>query len=106
MPKNILMTSDGKIHPPLMGRFWLRYPLAGVHGFKFARVHSMENLLELDLRSFQGMVLNFRPKKISGAVLDAFDTFVSTGGRVMAIRSHHSILELGSPYCSLVFLEG
>ena len=49
MPKNILMTSDGKIHLPLVRRFWLRYTVVGMHGFKFAREHSMENLLELDL---------------------------------------------------------
>lgn len=87
MPKNILMISDGKIHPPLMGRFWLRYMLAGMQGFKFAWVNSMENLLELDLTSFHGMVLYFHHKKISRTALDAFEAFVTGGGGVLAIHS-------------------
>ncbi len=87
MPKNILMISDGKIHPPLMGRFWLRYALAGMQGYNFARVNSMEDILDLDLSVFCGMVLYFHHKKISEQALDAFDDFVSGGGGVLAIHS-------------------
>jgi type 1 glutamine amidotransferase len=87
MPKNILMISDGRIHPPLMGRFWLRYALAGMRGFKFARVSSMEEALKTDLSGFHGMVLYFHHDEISAAALDAFDSFVSAGGGVLAIHS-------------------
>ncbi len=87
MPKNILMISDGKIHPPLTGRFWLRYALAGMQGYKFARVNSMEDLLEMDLTAFDSTVLYFHHKKISNAALDTFDTYVSAGGGVLAIHS-------------------
>ena len=69
-----------KIHPPLMGRFWLRYALAGMQGFNFARVNSMEDILDLDLSVFCGMVLYFHHKKISVQALDTFDEFVSGGG--------------------------
>lgn len=87
MPKNILMITDGKVHPPLMGRFWLRYALAGMQGFNFARVNSMEDILDLDLSVFCGMVLYFHHKKISVQALDTFDEFVSGGGGVLAIHS-------------------
>lgn len=87
MPKNILMITDGRLHPPLMGRFWLRYTLAGMQGFNFARVHSMEEILRVDLRGFQGMVLYFHHPHISAAALDAFDAFVTGGGGVLAIHS-------------------
>ncbi len=87
MPKNILMISDGRIHPPWMGRFWLRYTLAGMKGYNFARVRSMDELPGLDVSSFQGMVLYFHHKTISAEALDAFDHFVTEGGGVLAIHS-------------------
>ena len=70
MSKNVLMISDGKIHPPLMGRFWLRYTLAGMQDFKFAHINSMEELSELDLSSFHGLVLYFHHKHISDTALE------------------------------------
>jgi len=87
MPKNVLMVTDGKVHPPLMGRFWLRYALAGMQGFNFARVNSMEEILKMDLSGFEGMVLYFHHDTISEQALDAFLTFVSNGGGVLAIHS-------------------
>jgi type 1 glutamine amidotransferase len=87
MSKNILMISDGRIHPPLMGRFWLRYALAGMKGFNFARVNAMEDILDVDLSGFDGMVLYFHHKKISDAALKAFDDFVTDGGGVLAIHA-------------------
>ena len=87
MPKNILMISDGRVHPPLMGRFWLRYALAGMQGFNFARVNSMEDLLNTDLKGFHGLVLYFHHKEISEAALDVFNAFISGGGGVLAIHS-------------------
>jgi type 1 glutamine amidotransferase len=87
MPKNILMITDGRLHPPLMGRFWLRYVLAGMQGFNFARVNSMEEILNLDLSGFHGMVLYFHHDVISEDALNAFDAFVSGGGGALAIHS-------------------
>ena len=87
MPKNVLMVSDGRVHPPLMGRFWLRYALTGMQGYNFARVKSMEELLETDLSGFHALVLYFHHHKISEPALDAFDDFVSNGGGVLAIHS-------------------
>ena len=63
MDKNVLMISDGRLHPPLMGRFWLRYALAGMDGYKFARVNSMEELADLDLGGFHALVLYFHHKE-------------------------------------------
>jgi type 1 glutamine amidotransferase len=87
MAKNVLMVTDGKVHPPLMGRFWLRYALAGMQGFNFARVNSMEEILKTDLSGFDGMVLYFHHDTISDQALDAFDAFVLHGGGVLAIHS-------------------
>jgi type 1 glutamine amidotransferase len=87
MSKNILMVSDGRLHPPLMGRFWLRYALAGMQGYTFTRVSSMEKLLGLDLSDFQGLVLYFHHSNLSPAALDAFDQYVTAGGGVLAIHS-------------------
>jgi type 1 glutamine amidotransferase len=87
MPKNILMVSDGRIHPPLMGRFWLRYALAGMKDYTFTRVSSMEEILKFDLKSFHGMVLYFHHDEISKDALNAFEAFVAAGGGVLAIHS-------------------
>ena len=87
MAENVLVISDGKIHPPLMGRFWLRYTLAGMQGYKVAHINSMEEILELDMSKFQGLVLYFHHKRISDAALAAFDAFIAGGGGVLAIHS-------------------
>jgi uncharacterized protein len=87
MPKNILMITDGRVHPPLMGRFWLRYALAGMQGYNFARVSSMDEILKVDLSGFHGMVLYFHHDKISEQALNSFDNFVLGGGGVLAIHS-------------------
>jgi type 1 glutamine amidotransferase len=87
MPKNILMISDGRIHPPLMGRFWLRYALAGIKDCTFTRVSSIEKLLKFDLSSIQGLVLYFHHDDMTREALDVFDKFVSDGGGVLAIHS-------------------
>jgi len=81
------MVSDGKIHPPLMGRFWLRYALAGMQSYNFTRVNSMEDILKFDMNVCCGMVLYFHHQKISEAALVAFDEFVTGGGGVLAIHS-------------------
>ena len=85
MSKNILMVSDGRLHPPIMGRFWLRYALAGMQDYTFTRVSSMEKILGLNLNDFQSLVLYFHHDSLSPTALDAFDQFVSNGGGVLAI---------------------
>jgi len=87
MPKNVLMITDGRVHPPLMGRFWLRYALAGMQGYNFARVSSMEEILKVDLSGFDGMVLYFHHDEVSEQALNTFDKFVAGGGGVLAIHS-------------------
>ena len=87
MAKNILLISDGRIHPPMMGRFWLRYVLTGIQGYRFAIVNSMEELPKLDLSDFHGLVLYFHHKRISDPALESFDAFIAGGGGVLAIHS-------------------
>jgi type 1 glutamine amidotransferase len=87
MPKNVLLISDGRVHPPLIGRFWLRNLLWGMHGFCFEKVHSMEKLPKMNLGDFHGLVLYFHHKEITEAALDAFDSFVFAGGGVLALHS-------------------
>ena len=87
MPKNVLVISNGLIHPPMIGRFWLRSILTGMQGYKFTHVRSMEKLLSLDLNPFHGLVLYFHHRRISEPGLEAFDAFVTGGGGVLAIHS-------------------
>jgi type 1 glutamine amidotransferase len=87
MPKNVLVISDGRIHPPFLGRFWLRNLFRGMQGFNFSWVQSMEILPNMDMDRFHGVVLYFHHKAISEAALDVFDAFVFRGGGVLAIHS-------------------
>ena len=87
MPKNVLVISDGRIHPPLIGRFWLRNLLMGMQDFRFTWVHSMEKLPNMILDGIRGMVLYFHHKEISEAALNVFDSFVFDGGGVLALHS-------------------
>jgi type 1 glutamine amidotransferase len=87
MPRNVLVIFDGCIHPPLFGRFWLRKMLVNMQGFYFEWGNSMENLPNMDLNGFHGMVLYFHHKEISDAALELFDSFVLGGGGVLALHS-------------------
>ena len=84
--RNILLITSGWFHPPLTGRFWLRYGLT-VPEFQFMHLSSMEVLVGMDLEPFQGMVLYFHQKDISEQSLDVFTDFVSRGGGVLALHS-------------------
>ncbi len=87
MPKNVLIVSDGRIHPPILGRLWLHNILSGMRGYKFARVNSMEELPKIDLSGFHSLVLYFHHKRITEPALDAFNDFVAGGGGVLALHS-------------------
>ena len=87
MAKNVLVISDGLIHPPLIGRFWLRKMLMAMPEFCFTWVHTMEKLPNINLDVFHGMVLHFHHKEISEATLGKFDSFVYGGGGVLALHS-------------------
>ena len=87
MLTNVLIISDGFFHPPLIGRYWLKNNLARIQGFKFSHITNMERILGLPLKDFHGLVLYFHHKKVSDQALDAFDSYVSSGGGVLAIHS-------------------
>jgi type 1 glutamine amidotransferase len=86
MKKNVILVTDGWIHPPLMARFWLSYTLT-MPEYQYKRVRSMEALVDMDLVPFRALVLYFHHDKISERALDALDGFVSGGGGVLAIHS-------------------
>lgn len=86
MKKNVLMVTDGWIHPPVMARFWLSYFMT-LPEYQYKRIHSMEALIDIDLTPFSAMVLYFHHDRISKRALDAFDDFVSGSGGVLGIHS-------------------
>jgi type 1 glutamine amidotransferase len=87
MTSNVLLVSDGMVHPSLLGRFWLRWALWRLPGLRLRRVRSLEALPQLPLERFQGMVLYFHHNTLSEAALIALDDFVQRGGGVLAVHS-------------------
>ena len=84
--RNILLVTDGWVHPSIMARFWLSYILTGP-GYRYQHVRSLEGTIGLDLQPFQAMVLFFYHKTISDDALGVFRQFVENGGGVLGIHS-------------------
>ena len=84
---NVLLVSAGIIHPPLLGRFWLRRMLSKMEHYAMLHVTSLETLPQLYLDYFQGMILYQHQQRLSASALEAFDDFLTNGGGVLAIHS-------------------
>lgn len=87
MKTSVLLISDGIRHPPLLGRFWLRWGLEAMPGYRFRRVGSLEALPGLRLGSFAALVLYFHHETISPAALESLEAFVRQGGGLLAVHS-------------------
>lgn len=84
---SVLLISDGIVHPPMLGRFWLRRGLKAMPGYRFQRLASLEALPGLTLKSFQGMVLYVHHETLSAAALENLEGFVRQGGGLLAVHS-------------------
>jgi len=86
---SVLLVSDGIVHPPLLGRFWLRRGLKAMLGYRFHRVASLEALPALSLDVFRGMVLYYHHKDetLPPTALKSLEAFVHQGGGLLAIHS-------------------
>ena len=87
MERPILLVSDGLFHPSVPARFWLRRALAGLPGYPFRRVSSLEALPGLAPGPFHAIVLYVHHERISPAALDALDAFLDAGGGLLALHS-------------------
>lgn len=85
--REALFVSAGLVHPPILGRHWLRRELAALPGYRLERAPSLEALASLDLERFCALVLYFHQKRISAAALEALDRYVQAGGGVLAVHS-------------------
>lgn len=83
---NVLLVTDGLLHPPLAGRLALHRTLYQVPGFSFRHVPSLAKL-PTDLSSCTALVLYYHHKTISVEALKRLDAFVRNGGGVIAIHS-------------------
>ena len=84
--KKILLVTDGIFHPPYFGRMALHKALAGLDGFAFQRIRSMEKLPG-NLVDFSAMVIYLHHKRISEKALAALDEFVCNGGGILGVHS-------------------
>jgi type 1 glutamine amidotransferase len=84
--KNILLVTDGFVHPPYGGRRALHRALAQLEGYSFRHARSLGQL-PVDVDSYAALVLYYHHKIISAAALDRLDSFVKNGGGVLAIHS-------------------
>ncbi|MCS7282265.1 MAG: ThuA domain-containing protein [Anaerolineae bacterium] len=83
---NVLLVTDGLIHPPLIGRLALHRALRRVPGLSFRHIPSLEHL-PADLSDCAALVLYYHHRTISAGALDRLDDFVRSGGGVLALHS-------------------
>lgn len=83
---NVLLVTDGLVHPPLAGRLALHWTMRQVPGFSLRQVPSLERL-PADLSSCAAMVLYYHHKTLSAGALEQLEKFVCNGGGVLAIHS-------------------
>ena len=84
--KQILLLTDGLVHPPLSARNALRKTLAELDGFEFQHINSMRKL-PYNLNDFSALVIYVHHKKISDGAMGALDRFVSNGGGILGVHS-------------------
>jgi len=87
MKKRILLISSGWVHPTWISRHVLLGLLKGEGMFEIERVGSMEELAGREKIQKDAAILYFHRRKISDAAMDAFESFVTLGGGVLAIHS-------------------
>jgi type 1 glutamine amidotransferase len=87
MGTQVLLVSDGLVHPSLLGRFWLRRALTALPGYRFVRVASLETLPRLALDSFRAIVLYVHHPTLSAAALECLDAYLERGGGLLALHS-------------------
>lgn len=96
MVTQILLVSDGIVHPSLLARFWLRRGLSSppVPGainlprYGFHRVASLEALPRVwRLDSFPAIVLYVHHRTLSPSALEHLESFLQAGGGLLALHS-------------------
>jgi type 1 glutamine amidotransferase len=83
----ILLVSDGLVHPSLLCRFWLRRALTALPGYRFVRVASLEALPGLPLDSFRAIVLYVHHSTLTVTALECLNAYLERGGGLLAIHS-------------------
>jgi len=84
--KQVLLITDGFIHPPYLGRIALHKILKSIDGIAFDHTRSLEKRAR-DFENFSALVVYIHQVEISEKALDALNSFVSNGGGVLAIHS-------------------
>ncbi len=84
--KNILLITDGIIHPPLPGRLILQRVLRHMDGFACKQIRSLEGMPD-DVDQFAALVLHFHHKTISERALAKLEGYVQNGGGILAIHA-------------------
>ena len=84
--KNVLLVSDGLVHPTLTARRALYQTLSGLDGFSIQRTTSLEALPN-HLDGLSALVIYIHHKRISDRALTALAAFVSGGGGLLGVHS-------------------
>ena len=89
MRPRVLLASAGWVHPPYGGRLALKRGLAAIPGFSFDELTSLPEAVQRPLSGYRAVVLYYHHSNaaLTDAELEAFGTFVKTGGGVLAVHS-------------------
>ena len=102
MKKRLLVVSAGIFHPSISARRELNKILKSLSGIDFIAISNIETLTRLSDGGFDGVILYFHRKKISGKTLDSLDSFVKGGGGILALHSASASFKKSSRYYDIL----
>lgn len=98
----ILLVTDGFIHPPWLARRAVHTVLAAMPGIELKHIDHLNQLPKIDLSRLQAMVLYYHHKELDDDALAAFEGFVSGGGGVLALHSATASFKSCARYAALL----
>ena len=102
MKKRILVVSVGFLHPSIPARRELNKILKDLRGIDLTTTSDIEDISLLSYGEFDGVILYFHGKKISGRALDSLDSFVTGGGGILALHSASASFKKSSRYFDIL----
>lgn len=99
--KKILLVTDGIFHPPLFGRWEVHRTLAGLEGFTFTHINSLEKLPG-HIQDCAAVVVYLHHKVLSEGALSALDRFVADGGGLLGVHSATASYKDAAPFFKII----
>jgi type 1 glutamine amidotransferase len=102
LKKNILLITDGIIHPSLFARYWLRKSLSQFPEYTYQHINSINKLVSKDPEFYNSLVLYYHHKNIEIDALEILKKYVINGGGILAIHSATASFKQNQKYFEIL----